>query len=58
MIFRFYNLIVFMIKNLIKEVEVFVKKLEVKIKFIVFKFYVECKVFNYKGLMENVIGMV
>lgn len=45
-------------KNLIKEVEVFFKKLEVKIKFIVFKFYVECKVFNYKGLMGSVIGMV
>ena len=54
---RFYNLTVLMTKNLTKEVEVLVKKLEAKIKPTVLKFYAECKAFNYKGLMENATGM-
>ncbi|PFX28884.1 Apolipophorin [Stylophora pistillata] len=54
---RFYNLTVLMTKNLTKEVEGLVKKLEAKIKPTVLKIYAEYKTYNYKGLMQNITSV-
>ncbi|KAL9951489.1 hypothetical protein ACROYT_G044158 [Oculina patagonica] len=54
---RYYNLTILKGKNLTKEVEVLVKKLEAKIKPIALKLYAQVKNYNYTGLLQNATNM-